>query len=69
MYLIEIIIKKILLKIKNKNKNTAKFGFSEDRTEEETKQDCASHVYLPIDSSKEYLACRDCGHIIKNNKK
>lgn len=30
--------------------------------------DNCEHIFLPIDNSKEYLACSKCGKIIKNPK-
>ena len=65
MYIFEIIAK-IIKDFKEKNKISHNFGME---TEEELQEACEKHVYLPIDSTKEYLACKNCGHIIKNNVK
>jgi len=62
MYLVEFIIKKIR-NLKRKNKAVYNPVQEEDRN-----NDCESHVYLPIDSTKEVLACKNCGHIIKSPK-
>ncbi|HSA07569.1 MAG TPA: hypothetical protein P5556_10370 [Candidatus Gastranaerophilales bacterium] len=64
MYLFEIIIKKIK---ESREKKKKVFCINADR-EEQAYKDCASHIYLPIDSAKEYLACKNCGHVIKNFK-
>ena len=62
MYIFEIIIKKI----KNfRKKNKISYMPSSVNRDEEAYKDCENHIYLPIDSSKEYLACKNCGHIIK----
>jgi len=65
MYLIELILKKW---IKRKKKETPVIFESEEQ-EENLSQNCEKHIYMPIDSSCDYLACKNCGHIIKNYKK
>jgi len=60
MYFIELLLKK-LGKIKQKNKN----GYTVLSEENRDENDCPGHIYLPIDSSGEHLACKNCGHIIK----
>ncbi len=60
MYFIEVLLKKLKM-LRKKNKNN--FMLLPKETPEE--KDCPGHIYLPIDSSKEYLACKNCGHIIK----
>ncbi len=62
MYIIEKIIK-IIKTLKNK-----KSAVNKNEQEEDFSTECENHIYLPIDSSKEYLACKNCGHIIKNPK-
>lgn len=61
MYLIEILIKKF----KKSEKKTTPF-FPATGGEEAVSYNCENHIYLPIDSTKVYLACKNCGHIIKN---
>ncbi|MFH0703043.1 MAG: hypothetical protein V2B14_05845 [bacterium] len=61
MYIFEIIAK-ILASWKNKKKYYQKIDFEEDK-------DICEHIYLVIDSSKDYLACNKCGHVIKNPTK
>lgn len=63
MYVFEIIAK-IIKKFKEKKKVSYKFGMEVD---EELQETCEEHIYLPIDSTKKYLACKNCGHIIKNS--
>lgn len=65
MYLIELIAKYI------KNIRTPKVKKeliqAEDSDFLEDYQNCG-HFYVTIDSTKRYLACSNCGHIIKNPK-
>ncbi len=57
MYILEIIAR--ILKNRRKSK----------KKEQEAPPDYfCEHLYLPIDSAAEYLACNKCGHVIKNNK-
>ena len=62
MYIFEIIAR-IIKDFKEKNKVSHKFGME---VEEKLQETCEEHIYLPIDSTKEHLACKNCGHIIKN---
>lgn len=57
MYFIEILIKKF--------KNFKKKTFSCEIPRQERENDCEGHVYLPIDSTKEHLACKNCGKVIR----
>ncbi len=57
MYILEIIAK--ILKNRRKSKK------NEQGTDPGY---ICDHLYLPIDSAAEYLACNKCGHVIKNNK-
>jgi hypothetical protein len=59
MYIIELLIKLI-------NKKAIKK--SEKNDEIEDMQDC-NHIFFPIDSDNEFLACNKCGFLIKNPKK
>lgn len=65
MYLIELIIKKFFAK---KSKEPP-IGFEPEDIEEELHRNCESHIYLPIDSACDFLACKNCGHILRNHKK
>jgi len=68
MYIIELILKKWFKK--KKKKSPVLFELQEQ--EEDLSKNCDKHIYMPIDSSCDYLACKNCGHIIsnyKNNKK
>jgi len=58
MYIFEIIAK--LIKNHRLKKNSSGISSSEENDEN------CSHVYLAIDSTKDYLACNKCGHVIKN---
>ena len=62
MYILELIVKLIQKRKMHKSNPYLESEFSEDY------EGCA-HFYLPIDSSKDYLACNKCGHVIKNLKK
>jgi hypothetical protein len=72
MYIIELIVK-LVRKIRDKRFGGNEFppvilpGFDEN-TPSARQEDCNNHVYLPIDSIKQYLACKNCGHIIKNDR-
>ncbi len=62
MYLIELIVKKFLKKDKTDGYNP----LSEDLDEDEDVENC-EHIFMPIDSSGETLACTKCGLVV--NKK
>lgn len=63
MYIIEIIAKLI----KNRLKKTINIDelYQESPEIAIDDQNC-KHFYIAIDSTNEYLACNDCGHVIKN---
>lgn len=56
MYIIELITK--LIKERKERKKTAK-------TFEDNESEMCEHIFLPIDSTEEILACSKCGQIIK----
>ncbi len=58
MYIIELIYKLLTNK---KNRKTSKL-----KTQEYEK---CEHLFLPLDSTKEYLACTKCGLVIKYEDK
>ncbi len=60
MYIFELIAK-IIKDLKEK-----KSPIFPHKIENEDPQECENHIYLAIDSTREYLACKNCGHIIKN---
>lgn len=60
MYLFELIVKWINPKRKYIPKNQYD-PFGEDNSQE----DECEHIFLPIDSTGEILACSKCGQIIK----
>lgn len=64
MYIFEIIAK-FLKKLREKKSFSHNFNIN---FEENPDDECENHIYLPVDSTKEYLACKNCGHIIKNKK-
>ncbi len=59
MYIFELIAKIIK---KHQNKPMKEF-------EESQNQDCCDHIFLPVDSTADYLACNKCGFLIKNKNK
>lgn len=61
MYIFEIIAK--ILRDRKIRKLT-----SEETVTEDNNENC-KHIYLAIDSTKDYLACYNCGHVIKNENK
>lgn len=64
MYLIELILKKYF----EKNKKKDSIFFEPENQEESLYKNCEKHLYMPIDSTCDFLACKNCGHIIKNSK-
>ena len=64
MYLIELILKKWF----EKKKKKPPVLFEPQEREEELYKNCDKHIYMPIDSSCDYLACKNCGHILRNYK-
>ena len=59
MYLIELIIKKFFKKHNS---------YIKPLIEEEQEAERCNHVFMPIDSTGEILACRNCGAIVPKNK-
>ncbi len=62
MYIFELITKWINPKKYYGTKNT----FDPLAEDEETVQNC-EHIFLPVDSTGEILACTKCGQIIKKH--
>jgi hypothetical protein len=62
MYFLEILIKKIL---SLKERKKIKFQDNFTKVPDEYQEECEKHIYMAIDSSKNYLACKNCGHLIK----
>ena len=60
MYLIELIVKWINPNKKYEPKNS----YDPFSTEEEPEETC-EHIFLPIDSTGETLACSKCGMLMK----
>jgi len=56
MYLIELIVKTFF----SKNR-----GYIKQKTEEELEEERCDHVFMPIDSTGEILACRKCGAVVQ----
>lgn len=70
MYFIEFIIKKFFKK--NKIQTKTDFDPLEREPEREFSSTSCEHIFMPIDSSGEILACSLCGMIVKKkdlNKK
>ena len=59
MYFIELIVKKFF---------SHKTGYIKPKTQEDLDEERCNHVFMPIDSTGEILACRKCGAIIKKRK-
>lgn len=59
MYFIELLIKKFC-----KNKQSSETFNPLEQIPEENSEIC-EHVFMPIDSTGETLACRNCGLIVK----
>ncbi|MDD3149602.1 MAG: hypothetical protein PHV68_02115 [Candidatus Gastranaerophilales bacterium] len=61
MYIIEAILRFI------KNNSEVKKIYRKSLDLEDV--DECEHLYVPIDSTEDYMACTKCGHVIKNTKK
>ncbi len=63
MYILELLFK-LLNKNKSDNKNIEPIFNPE--AEEYEEENC-EHIFIPIDSTKEVLACSKCGFVIKKS--
>lgn len=61
MYIIELIA--TIIKDRSRKKQQS---LSEEETEDTTE---CKHIYIPIDSTMDYLACNNCGDVIPNSHK
>lgn len=61
MYIIEVLYK--LFKKEQKLKQEALY--KKESTSEEVSYESCEHTFLPIDSTKEVLACSKCGLVVK----
>lgn len=61
MYIIELLIKKFFKKSGTNIKNSSTESY-EDEYEK------CEHIFMPIDSTNETLACRNCGLIKKRSE-
>lgn len=66
MYLFELITKYI--KGKKYRKSLDFDPFAQDEENDEFNSDECDHVFLPIDSSEEVLACSKCGLVVKRDE-
>ncbi len=60
MYIFELITKLF------KKKSIKQTSFYNTNEIEDETQDC-DHLFLPLDMSEQYLACKYCGLVVKNN--
>lgn len=60
MYLIELIVKKFL----NKKKETKTFNPLDENESSETGYENCEHIFMPIDSTGDILACSKCGQVV-----
>lgn len=63
MYIIELIAKIL------KEKKEKKFSITSGQNEEYEPEEKCEHLFLPIDSTGETLACSKCGMVVKNDPK
>lgn len=63
MYFIELLVKKFT----HKNKTEEEYNPLEEEKHDTDYEKC-EHVFMPIDSTGETLACRNCGMVIKRNE-
>ena len=64
MYFIELIAKKFL---KKKEKNNPQINLTEEDLLQQEYENC-EHMFMPIDSTHETLACAKCGLVIKKEQ-
>ena len=57
MYIFELMYKIV--------KNITKKRLPKEKNEEEQSDEKCEHIFLPIDSTKEILACSKCGKLVK----
>ncbi len=62
MYIFELIIKKFLKKENLENYNPLKTSNSDEEYEN------CEHIFMPIDSTGETLACTKCGLVVEKKK-
>ena len=62
MYLIELFVK--LFKRKKINKDIDFDPFASEKMDE---SDSCEHIFLPVDSSGEILACQNCGLVVNKS--
>ena len=62
MYIFELIVKKFLKKESFESYNPLKTSDNDDEYEN------CEHVFMPIDSSGETLACTKCGLVVEKKK-
>ena len=63
MYFIELIVN-ALIKNKNKKQISAE-NYDPMREETDTDYEGCEHIFMPVDSTGEVLACRNCGLVVK----
>ncbi len=62
MYIIELIIKLI-----NKRKRKNNVSYYTNQTNEEQEEETCEHVFRPVDSTGQVLACIKCGFVVNMN--
>ena len=60
MYFIELLVKKFMKKQESSDDYNP---LNEDKKDPE--DECSEHVFMPIDSTGEILACRNCGLVVE----
>ncbi len=63
MYFIELIVN-AFIKNKNKKQMSAE-NYDPMREETDTDYEGCEHIFMPVDSTGEVLACRNCGLVVK----
>jgi len=59
MYIIELIVKKFFSHTQ---------GYVKPKAHEEEESERCEHVFMPIDSTGEILACRKCGAVVRKKQ-
>ncbi len=63
MYIFELLVKAF----SNKKRKTRFYSPEVSENIVETPEEC-EHLFMPLDSSNEYFACRNCGLVVPKNR-
>ncbi len=65
MYILEL-ISELIKKNKTKDKDKiVDFALNQEINDSDENEEDCNHIFIPIDSTKQTLACSKCGYVIK----